>query len=424
MKKTIGYVLVAWALLSGCQPGKTAQPELRVGVASAHINPEVGAYIAGDRQDRKFTGVRDSLFAKAVVFSDGEEKIALVTLDCIGLMFPEVQRIRQRAAELCPIDASRIVVSSTHTHSGPDVVGLWGSDYAHSGVDSVYMEFLVQTAARQVKNALANLQPAKVITAETQFGEPWVQNICDEEIDRTVAIMQLQQPDGAPIATLTNFACHPTYLDAKFSEVSADYVQGYYRTVKASGGGEAFFLQGAIGGWVQPVDGEASFEKAYQRGNELAQAVRQALGSGKELSNTRLAYGSLPLQFPVENEGWKQLAAIGTIKRSIADSVETEVSWFAVGDAQFATHPGETAPYYGLETKRLMGGGPKFILGLGNDAIGYILKPSFFEDPSIPHAEYLTSMSVGKPAGPLMMEGLSQLISENKLQKTTLSTEQ
>lgn len=116
------------------------------------------------------------------------------------------------------------------------------------------------------------------------------------------------------------------------------------------------------------------------------------------------------IKFPVENEGWKQLSAIGTINRAIQDSVETEIAWFAIGEAQFATHPGETAPYYGLETKKLMGSGPKFILGLGNDALGYILKPSFFDDKNIPYSEYLTSMSVGKPAGPLLMKQLGKII--------------
>lgn len=70
----------------------------------------------------------------------------------------------------------------------------------------------------------------------------------------------------------------------------------------------------------------------------------------------------------VENEGWKQLSAMGTIKRSISDSVSTEISSFRIGNAQFITHRGELAPIYSLESKKLMGKGPKFILGLGNDA--------------------------------------------------------
>lgn len=411
---------MSWVVVA-CAPSKPELPLLQAGVSSAPINPPIGAFIAGDKQNRTFTAVHDSLYAKAVVFVNGDEMLALVTLDCIGLLYPDVQRIRQRTAELIAFPADRIIVSSTHTHSGPDVVGIWGSDYQHSGVDSAYMAFLVNIAAAQIKAAWETRQEVTVHAAETTFGEPWVQNICDEEIDRSVSILQLQDQKGKAVATLTNFACHPTYMDAQFSEVSADYINGYYKQMKKHTGAEALFLQGAIGGWVQPVDGEGSFEKAFSRGSELADAVVEALPKATRLQSTAISFNSKRVKFPVENEGWKELAAIGTIKRPIQDSVETEVAWFALGEAQFATHPGETAPYYGLETKKLMGTGPKFVLGLGNDALGYIVKPTFFEDKSIPHAEYLTSMSVGKLTGPLMMEQLGSIVpssnvpaSENK----------
>jgi hypothetical protein len=401
-------------ILGACRQEKPKEPLLRAGVSSANINPTMSAFIAGDKQNRKFTGVHDSLYAKAVVLTKGTEKLALVTLDCIGLLYPDVLRIRQKAAELCGFPEARIIVSSTHTHSGPDVVGIWGSDYEHTGADSTYMAFLINTAADQVKAAFESQQDVVAFTVETTFGEPWVQNICLEEIDRSVTVLQLRNNEGKAVATLTNFACHPTFMDARFSDVSADYIHGYYKQMKKQTGAEALFLQGAIGGWVQPEDGEGSFEKAYMRGRELADAVLAVLPKANPLTSSDITFKSKQVKFPVENEGWKQLAAIGTIRREIKDSVTTELSWFSIGDAQFATHPGETAPYYGLETKKLMGTGPRFVLGLGNDALGYIVKPSFFEDKNIPHAEYLTSMSVGKPTAPMMMEQLRLIIPGSK----------
>ena len=393
-----------------CQSKKSTDPHLQVGVSAAPINPPMGAFIAGDKQNRRFTSVHDSLFAKAVVMTRGDEQLAIVTLDCIGLLYPEVLKIRQQAARLCGINEARIMVSSTHTHSGPDVVGLWGSDYQHPGVDSANMGFLVTTAAEQVKLAFEKCKEANAVVAETVFGEPWVQNICLEEIDRSVAILQFTDEAGKAIATLTNFACHPTFLDARFSEVSADYVGGYYREMKIQTGAEALFLQGPIGGWVQPEDGGGSFDKAQQRGRELAQAVNVAMQNARPVASPDLRFASKKIKFPVENEGWKQLAAIGTIQRPIQDSVETEIAWFSIGDVSFATHPGETAPYYGLETKKRMGTGPSFVMALTNDALGYIVKPSFFENRQIPHAEYLTGMSVGKSTGPLLMDHLKTVI--------------
>lgn len=401
-------------IVVACQQKKSNEPAMRAGVSVAPINPPIGAFIAGDKQNRMFTAVHDSLFAKAVVVSHGDEQVAIVTLDCIGLLYPDVLRIRKKTSELCGFPEARIMVSSTHTHSGPDVVGIWGSDYEHTGVDSAYMSFLINTAAAQVKAAFDNQQDVIAVTAETTFGEPWVQNICREEIDRSVTVLQLRNSEDMPVVTLTNFACHPTFMDARFSEVSSDYVNGYYKQMKKQTGAEALFLQGAIGGWVQPEDGEGSFEKAYQRGRELAHTVLVVLPKANPLKSSDISFHSKQVKFPVENEGWKQLAAIGTIRREIKDSVTTELAWFSIGEAQFATHPGETAPFYGLETKKLMGSGPRFVLGLGNDALGYIVKPSFFEEKNIPHAEYLTSMSVGKPTAPLMMDQLRLIIPGSK----------
>lgn len=408
MKQLVWIILLVFSI--SCTREEEKESLFTVGAASAPINPPIGAYIAGDKQNRTFTAVHDSLYVKAVVINDGNSSLAIVTFDCIGLLYTDVQRIRARTAAITNFPVERIVVSSTHTHSGPDVVGIWGPDYQHSGVDTTYMSFVVNTAAEQIKKADESRKEALVITGESTFGESWVQNICNEEIDRSVTIMQFKDLQGNNIASFTNFACHPTYMDAKFTEVSADYVNGLYKQLNQQWQGINLFLQGPIGGWVQPVDGEGSFEKAERRGRELAAEAMAAVQTGYTLKINALRFTSKVVKLPVGNEAWKQLSAIGTIKRLIQDSVTTELVWFAIGEAQFATHPGETAPYYGLETKKLMPTGPRFVLGLSMDALGYILKPTFFEDSSIPHADYLTSMSVGKETGPLIMKTLEELI--------------
>jgi len=406
----ISILIIAVMLFSFGRGSNESSVVLKVGAASAPINPAIGAYIAGDKQNRKFTGVYDSLYVKAVVMHDGENALAILTVDCIGLMYPELLRIRKRVAAISDFPAERIVLSSTHTHSGPDVVGLWGSDYEHTGVDSTYQTFLVNTAAEQIKIAYENMSPAAVHVSETTYGEPWVQNICREEIDRSVTIMQFKDERGNSIASFTNFACHPTFMDGIFSEVSADYVATFYKTLDKNWKGVNLFLQGPIGGWVQPTEGKGKLDQAELRGNELGAVVISSMENSKMLDHTAIRFNSKQVSFPVDNESWKQLSAIGTVPRKISDSVLTEICWFSIGVAQFATHPGETAPYYGLETKKLMKTGPRFVLGLSNDALGYILKPVFYEDTTRLHAEYLTRTSIGKQTAPLLMKILSELI--------------
>ena len=85
--------------------------------------------------------------------------------------------------------------------------------------------------------------------------------------------------------------------------------------------------------------------------------------------------------------------------------------WFSVGEAQFATRPGESVPFCTWETQKLMDTAPKIVLGLGLDELGYILKPEYSRWPeAIPHAECLTQMSAGPSAGPSMMKALQSII--------------
>ena len=72
--KNLGILLLYTLLGLGCSNKISNTPlQLQVGVSKAVINPPIGSFIAGDKQNRTFTGVLDSLYAKAVVLHDGEK---------------------------------------------------------------------------------------------------------------------------------------------------------------------------------------------------------------------------------------------------------------------------------------------------------------------------------------------------------------
>jgi hypothetical protein len=284
---------------------------------------------------------------------------------------------------------------------------------AHSGVDAAYMARLTDTAANLLLRAWLGRRKAHADFSVTRHGEGWVENISEPaELDRSVTTVRFSDRQGRSIATLTNFACHPTFVDAVHDKVSSDYVGGFYQRMDSLYGGVNLFLQGAIGGWVQPEHEPKTFEQAFFRGRGLADAVGQALYDAGKLKGRGLAYRSRIFQMPVENPGFKALSAAGVINRKLTDSVETEIAVFRIGDAVFATHPGETVPEMGLQTKALMKNrGPRFVMGLSMDAMGYILKPYFFDpERKVPHAEYLCGMSAGKETGPVVMQVLRDLL--------------
>ena len=92
---------------------------LEAGVATIEITPPVGVKLWGYqlRKDPS-TGVLDPLYAKAVVFDDGETRAALVSLD-LGRTPPDeyISRIRNMVKEKFQIEQT--LLAATHTHSGP-----------------------------------------------------------------------------------------------------------------------------------------------------------------------------------------------------------------------------------------------------------------------------------------------------------------
>lgn len=390
-----------------------------VGASYLPITPETGAFIAGDRNNRRFTEVHDPLYVKAVVLSDPGNSLALLTYDCIGLLYPALLEVRKAVASRIPaseFDPAHIVMASTHTHSGPDVVGIWGPDQMTSGVDSSYMEEIVRKSADAIVSAWENRKAAGAVYAEATFGEGWVYNISDSSnLDRSLTILQFLDQEGQSIATLSNFACHPTIMDATSTAVSADFVSAMYTYLDENLGGANLFLQGAVGGWVQPEHEPKNFESVNRRGGELGMAIQEALSKPVRLESTSLSFKSRVFNLPVSNMNFRLLAQMGVINRAITDSVTTEVAFFSIGNAQFITHPGETTPTHSFQSKKLMAGdGPKFVIGLGMDALGYILTPEFYEPgPPVKHAEYLNSMSVDKEAGPILMGVINALVSDD-----------
>jgi len=406
-------VLCVFVGCAGLDHGPGAQPTLLVGAASAPVNPPDGTYLAGYDQDRKSTGVHDNLYAKAVVFSDETTAVALVVVDCIGLQYDTVNEIRAAASEkvtTVSLPPERIVVQSTHTHCGPDVIGIWGPDEVHTGRHKAYLARLVETAAEQVARAAANLRPAHVAYAQTEC-TGWAVNDSEPDIvDHSVTVLQCTAPSGESVVTLTNFACHPTVLDGDTTQVSADWV-GYFYESMAALPGEHLFLQGAVGAWIQPVTPERTFALAEQYGTDLADKVLAALDRTEPLEDTALRFAHRPFAMPIDNDLFRMMGALGLVPRDFTEAVQTEVAWFAVGPAQFATHPGETAPAFAAETRALMDTQPKFILGLGLDELGYICPTYYFERTGeIPHADYLISMSPSPQAGPAMMAVLAEII--------------
>jgi hypothetical protein len=142
--------------------GKGNSQSLHAGAAQHTLHPmQDSLYFAGAERNRKFIDVEDGLYVKAVALERGDTSMAILTFDCIGLMYPELVRIRERVKQLIPgFTTEHLVMSSTHTHTGPDVVGLWGKDQMSSGINDIFLDSLVEWSAKTV-NGMAKQSPGE-----------------------------------------------------------------------------------------------------------------------------------------------------------------------------------------------------------------------------------------------------------------------
>ena len=131
-----------------------AAEQFEVAAGQRVLNPEVGAYLAGYGPDRQATGRLDDLFLKAALIRAGRDQLVIMSLDNIGLTYPDVSRVRAAVAAALP--GVHVVFSSTHTHAGPDVVGIWGPALWRSGREGGYVDELVESAAALVRSGIAS----------------------------------------------------------------------------------------------------------------------------------------------------------------------------------------------------------------------------------------------------------------------------
>ena len=72
-----------------------------------------------------------------MILDDGNTRVALVGLDVVGLLHDEIVDIRKSLSQQLNIDYT--IICSTHSHEGPDLIGIWGETFYKSGVDLDYM---------------------------------------------------------------------------------------------------------------------------------------------------------------------------------------------------------------------------------------------------------------------------------------------
>jgi hypothetical protein len=386
-----------------------------VGAASRAITPALGEqpiFLAGFQNDRRAAVVHSELYARALALRLDEQAFVLVVCDLIGLGRPDVEDIR--AALAARGVQTELVVACTHTHSGPDTIGLWGPRPTVSGVDAVYMAALKQTIMAVAEEALTFCCPVKLRCATTTLSG-YIANLRTPGlVDDQLTALQFEKPDGEIVATLLNLACHPEVLDETSFVISADYAGAACQIVEAEVGGMALHVSGALGGMLSPAIAQRDGAGVAEMGRAYAEAALTALAQAPLADISQLVVRRAIFDLPLANPIYTTAQENGIIRRrDSSESVSTTCSYIDLGPAQLIGLPGELLPRLGFELKAALPGPGRVLIGLADDELGYILPDDEFVTPTDylhPGAQYEESMSAGPQTGSLVLAAAKGLI--------------
>ena len=389
--------------------------EIKAGYAEADITPFRAQWLAGYKPGRKSKTVIHPLRAQCLALEDNQgEKIMIVSLDLMGIVQDFIEDVLSQVNNW-PKD--RILFCSSHTHSAPDMYGIWGDGIVViplvDGKDPEYIKRIqkdiadaIEDAADAVKQMGLTVPPKN---ATIRFATDKVHPNCisttksEDPPDPTISLLQVAIEQNT--ITLFNFALHPTLNTGRY--VTPDFVFFLRQYFEAYGGGRMMFVNGAIGG-VQPkkiplqcianYQDQGRWVRAREIGEELALAAINTIKSqpiAPQFADIKVVKKNLTVK--VESCLF-QLAINSGIVPKLTNSAQnwmlsTPIYYVNIGPANILTAPGELFSERWEITKPLLNGQPKFIFGLTNVELGYIMSKEYVQSGQ--YAYFSELMNIG-----------------------------
>jgi len=410
---------------------------------TAIVNHTDPVFLAGFGNNRQATGYNDRLWARAMEVDGRGGRVAIVALDLVGYFNQEVQTIRALVDPASEIDYMVVHSTHQHEGPdtigiwGPDELTN-GTDVAYLDYVNLSVADCVDEAAANL--APARLKFATTDSAGLSLGLDIEDDglgvsdgkvLVDDDllapatggriVDSRLSIMQatsFRRPFEV-LATLVNFASHPESLGSNNTLVTSDFPHYAREAIEGSEGGTAIWVSGDLGVLQGPLDIDVldpiteqpavrrTFRWAQVHGEQLAARVVSAIPPhpGKptariDFANTQsvavrldnpyfrffIAIGVLPTGLftngsPDGSIGFPYPPPFDVIPQALGEDIHTEVGAFRINEASFAVVPSELDPQIGETYRtRMLGAAHTFIIGLGNDELGYQLPSQKWDD--------------------------------------------
>ncbi len=250
------------------------------GFAKTPITPSPGVELAGYGVylQRRANEVHDDLFARALILEDDTgDRVLVLNLDLVGLSWELDRAIAAQAGAAAGLDAECVLVSCTHTHSGPATLPMegWGE------IEPRYIERIPSLCSAVAAEATAALHPVRIGAGHGTVRSLGFNRVRrDGPIDRSLHVLRIDSMDGTPEVVVFSHGCHPVSVDRRTcagTAISGDWPGQVTRRLQEEGYAEAIFRLGVCGD-IDPVVAWHSFAfEGMELSGELVTASLLAL---------------------------------------------------------------------------------------------------------------------------------------------------
>jgi len=259
-------VVAIGMIVAGVSADLPAANQFRAACVKIDITPSSPQWMQG-YQPRQSEGVHDHIFHRIIAMDDGTTTFYLVSTDICTVMPSYYHAVRERLQRETGIQPRQLWWSTTHTHSAPHVgpqdlgrlfAGTLGDRFSIRH-DTAYWRHVTDLLIRGIRQARAQLEPAKlgigIGTAKANVnrrqrradGRIVLGVNPDGPVDRQLAVLRFERPDGSLIGLVANYAVHGTALGGGNKQISGD-VPGFAEAyVEQKLGVPMLFVNGAEG---------------------------------------------------------------------------------------------------------------------------------------------------------------------------------
>lgn len=266
--------------------------KLLLGVAREIITPEIGCQLYGYAPDVFSTTVEDDLTATAFYFKQGETEILMVSIEVCLINTELTNEILEKISQKTGVKKSNILISATHTHSGPNTGGAYGwGDIDRKYCEGIFVPQIVSACVKakgDVKEATMHSTRGQSLVGINRrqlsqkgnsvfLGQnPW------GPYNPYMTVISFKDNNGKCVANMIHYGCHGTAA-GRNTEISRDWSGLMIDALEEATGGITAFFNGPEGD-VGPrlSNGKTTGDISYVRelGKVAADDVLRIYNSG------------------------------------------------------------------------------------------------------------------------------------------------